>query len=90
MSDTQLLNPLVSSVTGGCFVLMRHSLGGLLDRGWSPERPSHDEKFGIFSFYFSHVREGRRAGEEVNNLSCLHNEASLKSLKSSVWRVCGV
>ena len=25
------------------------TLGGLLDGGWSPEKPSHDEKLGLFS-----------------------------------------
>ena len=51
-----------------------------MDGGQSPEGPSHDGKLGIFSptHYFMARGEGRWTGKRVSNLSCLHDETSIK------------
>lgn len=62
------------------FCLNETTLAGLLNDswigGWSPKRPSHDLKLGICSP--SANQDRRRAENGVNNLSCLHEDASIK------------
>lgn len=48
---------------------------GLMDAGWSSEKPGHDNELGIFSPTSHFFREGKRAGNGVY-WSCLREEAS--------------
>lgn len=54
-------------------------LGELLDKNLSPEPPSHDEKLRIFSLIPPSSKKGRGNGIGINNLLCLHEEATTKS-----------
>ena len=54
------------------------------------ERLNHKEKLRIFSHYLLVSRDGGRAGNGVNNWSCLYDEASMKIPKYRVQRAYGV
>lgn len=52
---------------GASLVFNEGTVGGLLDGGWSPERPGHDGKPGIFSPKW---KEGRAGRYQVHNWPC--------------------
>lgn len=77
-----LVIPQVVRVLGASFVLLRR-LSWAPGWGWSPGRPSHDEKLGIFSDppHPTHLilQRGERGGNRVSNRSCLLEEAPIDS-----------
>ena len=81
---------LSDKTTRSIFCSHKATLTGRLEGVWSPERPSHDQKLGIFNttpICFNYLletlssplsRDGRSTGNGVNNSSCPYDEGSIK------------
>ena len=81
---------LSDKTTRSIFCSSKVALTGHLEGVCSPQRPSHDQKLGIFNttpICFSYLlepppsslsRDEKGAGNGVNNWSCLYDEGSIK------------